>query len=413
MGIKDKKLISILGAMLEAEIEGEGVPNKGTPQGGIISPLLSNIVLNEMDWWISNQWETFETDHKYSRIDNKYRALRKANLKEIYIVRYADDFKLMCRDYETASKIKIATIQWLKERLNLEVSKKKTKITNLKRTYTEFLGIKLKVIKKGNKYVCRSRVADSVKKKSADKLKHQIKKINGKTTVKQVSKLNSMILGIQNYYSMATMVNHDFRDIAFQVNRTLENRLSSDLSEKGAESKAFQKFYGKYNYKPYYVAGIRIFPIAGVTFNTPMNFSQEICDYTRTGREKIHKKLRSVSPVVLKYLVENPVKDESIEYNDNKIARYSGQNGCCFVTGIPLEIGDIECHHKKPRKDGGKDTYRNLCLVTKDIHKLIHATKRETIECYYDKVKCYFDEDTLGKFNKLRAKAGNDCIKPT
>ena len=413
MGIKDKKLISILSEMLRAEIEGEGIPEKGTPQGGIISPLLSNIVLNELDWWVSNQWETFKTNHKYSNQNNRITAQKKTNLKEIYIVRYADDFKIMCRDYETASKIKIAIIQWLKERLNLEVSKKKTKITNLKRTYTEFLGIKLKVRKKGNEYVGRSKVANGVKKKLADKLKHQIKRIREETTVKQVSKLNSMILGMQNYYSMATMVSKDFSDIAFQVNRTLENRLSSDLSEKGTESKTFQKFYEGYNYKPYYVAGIRIFPIAGVTFDAPMNFSQEICDYTRTGREKIHEKLKSVSPVVLKYLVENPVKDETIEYNDNRIARYSGQNGCCFITGIPLEIGDIECHHKKPRDDGGNDTYRNLCLVKYDIHKLIHATKKETINRYYDKVKGILDEDALSKLNKLRTKAGNDCIEIT
>ncbi|MCK8828581.1 group II intron reverse transcriptase/maturase [Natroniella acetigena] len=413
MGIKDKRLISILGRMLKAEIENEGIPDKGTPQGGIISPLLSNVVLNELDWWVSNQWETFKTSHQYSNQNNRITAQKRTNLKEVYIVRYADDFKLMCRDYETASKIKIATIKWLKERLDLDVSKKKTKITNLKRTYTEFLGIKLKVVKKGGKYVTRSRIANGVKKKLTDKLKRQIKQIKQETTVKQVSKLNSMILGMQNYYSMATLVNHDFRDIAFLVNRTLENRLRSSLSRKGTESKTFKKLYGNYNYKPYCVAGIKIFPIGGVTTSPPMNFSQDICDYTPKGREKIHKKLKSVSPVVMRYLVENPVQDQSIEYNDNRIARYSGQKGCCFVTGFPLFIGDIECHHKKPRELGGKDTYRNLCLVKKDIHKLIHATKEKTIKRYYDKVKGYFDEEVLSKLNKFRTKAGNDCIELT
>ena len=81
-------------------------PTKGTPQGGILSPLLANIVLNELDWWISSQWETMPTHKNYrtginsngSLNKNKvFEALRRSELKEMYIVRYADDFKIFCR----------------------------------------------------------------------------------------------------------------------------------------------------------------------------------------------------------------------------------------------------------------------------------------------------------------------------
>lgn len=73
---------------------------KGTPQSVILSQLLANVVLNELDWWISSQWKPHTTrynyyfysaDKSYWDKGNKYRALRGSKLKEIYIVRYADD----------------------------------------------------------------------------------------------------------------------------------------------------------------------------------------------------------------------------------------------------------------------------------------------------------------------------------
>ena len=133
-------------------------PTEGTPQGGIISPLLSNVVLNELDWWITSQWEEMKTHtHKaYHRKDNGkldkgklYTKLRKTNLKECYIVRYADDFKIFCRNRKDAEKIFAATKSWLKDRLGLEISREKSKIMNLKRHYSEFVGFKIKLHKNG------------------------------------------------------------------------------------------------------------------------------------------------------------------------------------------------------------------------------------------------------------------------
>ncbi|WP_143328967.1 HNH endonuclease signature motif containing protein [Clostridium puniceum] len=42
---------------------------------------------------------------------------------------------------------------------------------------------------------------------------------------------------------------------------------------------------------------------------------------------------------------------------------YIAQNGKCSVTGEILEIGNMECHHKKPKELGGKDEYKNLTFV--------------------------------------------------
>lgn len=71
MGMQDKHMLRIISVMRKAEIAGFDFPLKGTPQDGMISPLLSNIVLNELDWWIASQRENMPTrkNYEYMRSD--------------------------------------------------------------------------------------------------------------------------------------------------------------------------------------------------------------------------------------------------------------------------------------------------------------------------------------------------------
>ena len=98
------------------------------------------------------------------------------------MVRYADDAKIFCRDYQTAQKMYHATVQWLKERLGLEISKEKSKITNVRKNRTEFLGFSLKVKLKKKKYICQSNMTPKAVQKKIKKLKDQIKEIQHKST---------------------------------------------------------------------------------------------------------------------------------------------------------------------------------------------------------------------------------------
>jgi len=406
LGIQDKNLISIIGKILKSEIQGEGIPTKGTPQGGIISPLLSNIVLNELDWWISNQWETFETRHQYSH-SNKYRAIRKSKLKEIYLVRYADDFKIFCKDYKTAQKIYNATRCWLKERLGLDISPHKSKITNVRKNYTEFLGLKLMVKPKRNRYICQSRMCDKAKKNTINKLKEQIKKIQKHGGSKEVLRLNSMILGSHNYYNIATYISSDFRDINFLVIKTLEIRLRNWISNKSKVTETYKKLYGNYNGKIRTINKVTLFPIYGCKTKPPRNFSQGICNYTKLGREKIHKSLRGYKHLI-DYLLRTTNENNTAEFDDNKISLIAGQQGKCYITGLDLEIGNMECHHKKQKCDGGTDEYKNLVWICGQAHKLIHCTKLETINKYLGLLS--LDENGIKRVNSLRKLVGNSVI---
>ncbi|WP_243108564.1 group II intron reverse transcriptase/maturase [Clostridium rectalis] len=409
MGIQDKNLISIIGKTLKSEIEGEGIPTKGTPQGGIISPLLSNIVLNELDWWISSQWETYKTKYKFNKDCNRYTSIKKSNLKEIWIVRYADDFKIFCRNYGVAQKIYNATRLWLKERLDLDISTEKSRITNLRKNYTEFLGIKLKVVTKNNRYICNSRMSDKSKKRTIKKLKEQTKKIKNKTTPQEVNKLNAIILGSHNYYKMATQVNLDFSEINFLVTRTLYNRLKNVMKKEHKTSKAYQKLYGEYNGKKYTISETTIFPIYGVKTKSPMNFTQVINNYTIEGRKLIHEKLGGNLNKLIEYALTNTSEYNSTEYNDNRVSLIAGQKGKCGITGECLKIGNMECHHKIPKHLGGTDEYKNLIWVCTDVHKLIHATVEDTVNKYLDKLE--LDDKGLKRLNSLRKLVGNSYIQ--
>ncbi len=173
--------------------------------------------------------------------------------------------------------------------------------------------------------------------------------------------------------------------------------------------KAYEKYYGKYNLKPRCIKGIPLYPVFGVTCKTPINFSQDVCNFTKEGRAKVYCYLQKVHIEVLRYLLENPVVGQSTEYNDNRISLYIAQNGQCSITKQPLVIGNMECHHKQPKSKDGTDEYKNLIFITSDVHKLIHAKEIETINKYLSIVE--LTKEMLVKINYLRNLVGNENIR--
>jgi group II intron reverse transcriptase/maturase len=432
MGIREKKLLSIISAMLKAEVAGIGFPEKGTPQGGVISPLLSNIVLNELDWWITSQWEEIPTKHDYSgRIhktgtkDNskKYRALRKTRLKECYIVRYADDFKIICRKHADGIKLFEAIKKWLKERLGLEISTEKSKIINLKHNYSEFLGFKLKVRKKGknkktkeesNKWVVVSHVSEKASAKIKTTAKEHIKNIQfakgGKEEYKLINHYNSYVMGVHNYYKLATAVNEDFQRIAYEIKTSIKIRLQERIKRKCVKAisgKYVKEKYGR-SREIRYINGNLLVPVGYVSHAPPVHKKKAVNKYTVEGRREIHKELERVDISMVHSLMRNPVKGESAEYNDNRISLYVAQIGKCAVTAEVLEMDDIHCHHKKQKQHGGTDEYSNLIIISKRIHNLIHAVGSETTAKLSDELN--LNKKQTDKLNKLRITAGYEVI---
>ena len=430
LGIRDKHLLYVIKQILKAPIkmpDGEiQHPKKGTPQGGIISPLLANIVLNELDHWIDSQWIEHPITEKYSYkvnsngskdLGHAYRAMKTTGLKEMYIVRYADDFRILCRTKSEAERIRIAVSKWLWERLRLEVSPEKTRIVNVKKMYSEFLGFKIKVHPKGRKWTVESHVCDKALCRQKEALIEQAKKVakppQHSTESYEIHLYNAKVVGAQSYYKIATHINLDFNGLNLAVMRVFTNRLRTQkcnrLRRKGRPlTKAEMGLYGNTPMMRY-VAGSDepIYPIGFVQHKPPWTKKRKANLYTAEGRKEIHDNLR-INTSLMVQMMKSSGKN-STEYSDNRISLYSAQWGKCGITGIEFQcLEDIHCHHKLPKQYGGTDRYDNLVLLLPQVHRLIHAADEITIRKYLELLK--LDKTQILKLNKYRELAKNNPI---
>ena len=119
MGVKDRRVLQIIKAMLKAGVMDEcEVNEEGTPQGGLISPLLANVYLDIMDEWVSKQWETKRTQYQYRKPQDKA-PLKKTALIPGYLVRYADDFVIVTDTRAHAESWKVRLQAFLQSKMKL------------------------------------------------------------------------------------------------------------------------------------------------------------------------------------------------------------------------------------------------------------------------------------------------------
>lgn len=409
LGIRDRQVLACISKMLKAEVDGEGIPTKGSPQGGLLSPLLSNIVLNELDQWIANQWELFPL-HKSLKTRGQLIAKNRTHLKEGYIVRYADDFKIICRDWKTAEKWYHAVKLFLKERLKLDISPEKSKIINLRKNESAFLGFTIRANRKGKKRVAHTFVKEEKMQKIKADAKRRLEVLRTSPTTQNAMRFNSFVLGLHNYFSRATHVNLAFSRLAYEIGASMYNRLKpiGKYEHPNNPPPVYKKFYGLGS-KTYNIAGVYLFPLGIIKTKNVIGFTQSITPFTDEGRVKISTRLRKDIRQEIVLLMESNIPTRSVEYMDNRISRYSMKKGKCEITGMFLTAQNVYCHHYIPVHLGGSDKFNNLRILQKEVHELIHMT---------DKIKANTLIKTLGitesmleKINKYREKCELEIIK--
>lgn len=423
MGIRDKNFLVIVRKMLKAPIVLPNgaiqFPSKGTPQGGVLSPLLANIYLNEFDWWISNQWEQRtckEIKPQWSRNGtrhrgNDYRKLRKSTcLKEVHLVRYADDFKLFTYSKESANKVFLASKMWLQERLKLSISEEKSKITNLRKKSSDFLGFTLQMKPKSKKIICVTHVAPKSIKKMKQQLTDQIKEIqrqpNSEQTIRAIKRYNRMVVGIHNYYRIATAVSVDLSKVQYQMLLAMYNRLHSlGLLKKTTyltKDESIQRYLKSKMVR--FLKGYPIIPIGYIKTKNAQHKSAKINRYTTEGRQGVHHYQQVVPDWKLEWLRSHYVSDKrsSVEFNDNRLSLFVAQNGKCAVTGEELDLYNMHCHYKVAYSQSQDDSYVNLVIIKKEIYLLVHAIQETTITKLLAQLR--LSKEELEKVNVLREK---------
>lgn len=256
--IDDGRFLELIGRFLKAgymEDRKKYQTWSGTPQGGIISPILANIYLNELDIYMKNIMEKnnigiIRRDNvEYRRINSRRFYLRKRgmyaeadecldklrklnrldmmdpNYRRVKYIRYADDFLVLVWGPKTlAENIKKDIGNFLKDSLKLKLSEEKTLITNIGTNRVKFLGYEISKSKENTKLTevngVKKRLTNGTiqllvpNKVISDKLKmftsngksvHHNARVN-LPVLDIISQYNAEIRGLYNYYCLATDV---------------------------------------------------------------------------------------------------------------------------------------------------------------------------------------------------------------
>jgi hypothetical protein len=410
MGIHDKRILMLIKKMLKAGIFHEIEVNElGTPQGGIISPLLANVYLHDFDQYIAAQWEQHPKIRHYASKDSAHLSMQRQGYSRYYLVRYADDWVILTHSMEDARKIKEMAKQFLERNGRLELSEAKTLITDVAKEHLTFLGIETRVrpSRKGKGLVTYSRPAQKALNGAIQKLRKQIKRIKGTqgetSIIQEVLRYNSMAIGIGNYWAMASAVCQCGSKVDNTLWYTLEKTFSEITGSKPGEYQKRRIATEKTNNLPIRHKGhktqvfyleeggciIGLTKLGLSTYEAPQPKIPRETPYTQEGRGiwqgRTEKKLRLTRPDIITMLDDltlrstgsrqgNPSEEKyNFEYYMNRGYTLNRDKCRCKVCTTPLLSGNLHTHHKNPSLPIEQvNKVANLVSLCTRCHGLVH-----------------------------------------
>lgn len=325
---------------------------QGTPQGGIISPLLANIALYDLE-------EILKT---------KPDSTGRVRGSRVYI-RYADDFVILCSSLEEARRTQIEISTWLKSK-GLKIARNKTRIVHISQGF-DFLGVNIKQYETNANSKTKNKVllmqpSDKSMKNIRLKLKEQWHYLRSKPIDIVLKRLNPIIIGWTNYFRKY-VATKQFRQLDNWMYLKCQNYASRMHPNKGKRW-IYDNYFGNFisNRKDKWIFGDKS---TGRYLNKAAWFNIQRHILVKGYNSPYDPKLKGYWETRNRYQFR-------IQHNKSDINIAEKQKFLCPVCNTSL-YGEqnLAVHHLIPQEKIKIDSYWNLILVHQQCHQILHANK--------------------------------------